>query len=126
MIEPIRAHPWYSEISRRGRLRTKFLLSLLLISASLTCSTLLVVRHRVELQVREQIRQALESSVVTFQHFQGQRETTLERSAALLASLPTLKALMTSQDPRTIEDGSMEPWQTIGSDLFVLADRSGR
>ncbi|HXJ97084.1 MAG TPA: ATP-binding protein [Terriglobia bacterium] len=126
MSEPIRARPWYSEISRRGRLRTKFLLSLLVISASLTCSTLLVVRHRVQLQVREQIREALESSVVTFQHFQGQREITLERSAALLASLPTLKALMTSHDPRTIQDGSTEPWQTIGSDLFVLADRGGR
>lgn len=126
MNEPIRARAWYLEISRRGRLRTKFLLSLFVISASLTCSTLLVVRHRVELQVREQIRQALDSSVVTFQHFQQQREFTLERSAALLAGLPTLKALMTSQDPRTIQDGSTEPWQTIGSDLFVLADRSGR
>ncbi len=126
MREPTRARPWYSEISRRGRLRTKFLLSLLVISASLTCSTLLVVRHRVQLQVREQIREALESSVVTFQHFQGQREITLERSAALLANVPTLKSLMTSADPRTIQDGSIELWQTIGSDLFVLADRGGR
>jgi len=126
MIEPTRARPWYFEITRHGRLRTKFLLSLLIISASLTCSTLLVVRHRVQLQVREQIRQALESSVVTFQHFQQQRETTLERSSALLASVPILKSLMTSEDPLTIQDGSTELWQTIGSDLFVLADRSGR
>jgi Double sensory domain of two-component sensor kinase len=126
MNDPARARPWYSGIGHHGRLRTKFLLSLLVISASLTCSTLLVVRHRVELQVREQIREALESSVVTFQHFQRQREITLERSAALLASLPILKALMTSEDPPTIQDGSAEVWQTIRSDLFVLADRSGR
>jgi signal transduction histidine kinase len=126
MSEPTRARPWYSEISRHGRLRTKFLLSLLIVSASLTCSTLLVVRHRVELQVREQIREALESSVVTFQHFQGQREITLERSSAVLANVPILKALMTSHDPRTIEDGSTQLWQTIGSDLFVLADPGGR
>ncbi len=126
MREPTRARPWYSEISRRGRLRTKFLLSLLLISASLTCSTLLVVRHRVQLQVREQIREALNSSVVTFQHFQALREITLERSSVLLASVPTLESLMTSEDPLTIQDGSTELWRKIGSDLFVLADRSGR
>ena len=126
MDEPVTRRPWYSGLSRKGRLRTKFLLSLLVISASLTCSTLLIVRRRVQLQVREQIRQALESSVITFRHFQRQREATLERSAALLASLPTIKALMTSQDPPTIQDGSTGPWKTSGSDLFALADRSGR
>lgn len=116
---------WYSDISRTGRLRTKFLFSLLLVSTSLTCATLLVVRHRVELQVREQIRDGLQRSVVAFQQFQRQRETTLERSAALLADVVTLKSLMTSGDPLTIQDGSTRLWRTIGSDLFVLADRSG-
>ncbi|MGH7870478.1 MAG: hypothetical protein ACREP9_23240, partial [Candidatus Dormibacteraceae bacterium] len=61
------ARPWHIGILRRGRLRTKFLVSLLLLVASLTCATLWVVRHRVEVQVREQIRAALQSSVVTFQ-----------------------------------------------------------
>jgi signal transduction histidine kinase len=115
---------WYSGIGRKGRLRTKFLLSLLLVSASLTCSTLLVVRRRVQLQVRGQIRQALRSSVDTFQRFQRQREP-LERSAPLVADEPRLKALMTSEDPATIQDGSTRLWKIIGSDLFVLADRSG-
>jgi len=117
---------WYSDISRTGRLRTKFLFSLLLVSTSLTCSTLLVVRHRVELEAREQIRDGLQRSVEAFQQFQRQRETSLERSGALLANLPTLKSLMTSGDPLTIQDGSTQLWRTIGSDLFVLADRSGK
>ncbi|MGH9454098.1 MAG: sensor histidine kinase, partial [Terriglobia bacterium] len=51
---------------------------------------------------------------------------TLERSAALLADLPTLKALMTSEDEKTIQDGSTDLWAEIGSDLFVLSDRSGK
>ncbi|HUI40910.1 MAG TPA: ATP-binding protein [Terriglobia bacterium] len=85
-----------------------------------------MVRHRIQLQVREQIRQALQSSVATFQQFQQQREATLERSSALLAGLPTLEALMTSQDQPTIQDGSLGLWKTIDSDLFVLADRSGK
>jgi hypothetical protein len=48
------------------RLRTKFLLSLLAISA-LTSATLLVVRHRVERQVREAIREDLHNSVRNYE-----------------------------------------------------------
>jgi signal transduction histidine kinase len=99
---------------------------LLLVSVSLTCSTLLVVRHRVQLQIREQIREALQNSVVTFQHFQRQREMALEGSAALLANLPIIEALMTSGDEATIQDGSTGLWRRIGGDLFVLADRRGK
>src|SRR6516225_9478589 len=135
--------PWSEQVMSRfrslvhlpkGRLRTKFLLSLLLVSASLTCATLLVVRHRVRLQVTEEIREALQSSVFTFQSFQRQREDTLERSAALLASQPMLEALMTAPDDSarrglreaTIQDASSYLWRKIGSGLFVLADRSGK
>jgi len=118
----------------KGRLRTKFLLSLLLVSASLTCATLLIVRHRVRLQVSEEIREAVQNSVFTFQKFQRQREDTLERSAALLASEPMLEALMTAPDDTarrgvreaTIQDASSYLWRKIGSGLFVLADRSGK
>ena len=118
----------------KGRLRTKFLLSLLLVSTSLTCATLLIVRHRVRLQVSDEIREALQNSVFTFQNFQRQREDTLERSAALLASQPILEALMTAPDDTarpgvreaTIQDGSSDLWRRIGSGLFVLADRRGR
>ncbi len=126
MDEQTKARRWYSGISRRGRLRTKFLLSLVLVSASLTCSTLLVVRHRVQLQIREQIREGLQNSVVTFQRFQRQREMFLQRSAALLANLPIIEALMTTGDEATIQDASAGVWRRIGGDLFMLADRRGR
>jgi hypothetical protein len=49
------------------RLRTKFLLSLLAISAGLTSATLLVVRYRVERQVREAIREDLHNSVRNYE-----------------------------------------------------------
>src|SRR5438270_445862 len=81
----------------KGTLRTKFLLSLALISALLTWTTLAVVRRRVEMQVRAQIAQGLRNSVITFQSLEQQRASILERSAALLASLPPLKAVMTSR-----------------------------
>lgn len=110
---------------RNATLRTKFLLSLALISALLTATTLLLVRYRVQIHVREQIAQGLRNSMVTFQSLQQQREATLERSAALLATLPPLKAVMTSQDMLTIQDASTEFWDLSASQLFVLADRSG-
>ena len=110
----------------RGTLRTKFLLSLALISAMLTWATLLLVQYRVRIHVREEIAEELHNSVATFQSLQQQRESTLERSAALLATLPPLKAVMTSQDMATIQDASNMFWQLAGSQLFVLADRSGK
>jgi signal transduction histidine kinase len=111
---------------RGFKLRTKFLLSLLLLSTSLTCVTLLIVRHRVRVQVRNEFFNGLRNSVETFQSLQRQREDTLSRSAALLADLPRLKALMTTQHEPTIQDAAADLWHLVGSDLFVLGDRSGR
>ena len=106
-------------------LRTKFLLSLALISALITTAVLLVVRYRVQLRVREELSQALTASSVTFDQLQQQRELTLERSAALLAALPPLKALMTSGDPATIQDASATFWRLAGSQVFVMAGDRG-
>jgi signal transduction histidine kinase len=108
------------------RLRTKFLLSMLLVTAGLTCTTLLLVRQRVEKQVRQQIFLDLDNSVAGFQNFQRLRALTLFRSAQLLADLPDVRAVMTSHDPATIQDASQHFWQLAGNDLFVLADPSGR
>ncbi|HEV3206360.1 MAG TPA: ATP-binding protein [Terriglobales bacterium] len=108
------------------RMRTKFLLSMLLISAGLTCTSLLVVRRSVQRQIKREIFADLQNSVTTFQNFQRERELTLTSSAELLADLPTLRALMTTQHEATIQDASSDLWRLAGSDLFVLADRSGR
>lgn len=110
---------------RTGTLRTKFLLSLAVISALLTSTTLLLVRYRVQIHVREEIDQALRNSVITFESLQQQRESTMERAAALVATLPPLKAVMTSRDMVTIQDASAMFWELSGSQLFVLVDRSG-
>ena len=108
------------------RMRTKFLLSMLLISAGLTSTSLLVVQHSLQKQTRKNIESDLQTSVSTFKNFQEERELTLTRSAALLADLPILRALMTAPDAATIQDASDRLWQTAGSDLFVLTDRTGR
>lgn len=108
------------------RLRTKFLLSMLLISAGLTATSLLLVRHTVQEQIKREIFADLHNSVTTFQNFQQLRELTLTRSAEMLAYQPMLRSLMTAPDEATIQDGSMPWWRLAGSDLLVLVDRSGR
>src|SRR5215469_5506196 len=108
------------------RLQTKFLLSMLLISAGLTCTSLLLVSGSVHKQVKEEILADLQNSVATFQNFQRERELNLSRSAELVADLPILRSLMTTQHEATIQDASAEQWRLAGSDLFVLADRAGR
>ena len=108
------------------RLRTKFLLSMVVVSAALTFTTLLLVRHTVQQEVRLGIQRDLDNSVSAFRNFQKQREVTLERSAALLADLPNVRALMTTHDPATIQDASRDLWQLAGSDLLLLADSSGK
>jgi signal transduction histidine kinase len=108
------------------RMRTKFLLSMLLISAGLTTASLLFVRRSVQAHVKQEIFADLDNSVITFQNFQREHELTLSHSADLLADLPILRSLMTAPDDATIQDASTDLWRLAGSDLFVLAGRSGR
>ena len=110
----------------RVRLRTRFLLSMFLITAGLTTTSLLLVRNSIQGNVRQSIGVNLRNSVNTFENFQHERESMLTRSVELLADLPITRALMTSTDPVTIQDASQDVWQVAGSDLFVLVDRSGK
>ncbi len=108
------------------RLRTKLLFSLVLTTTALTCAALFIVQYRMRERARQEIFESLRNSVITFQNFQHQRQLTLARSAGLLANLPNLKALMTTSHAPTIQDASLDFARLAGSDLFVLADRSGK
>ena len=107
------------------RLRTKFLLSLLAISAGLTSATLFIVRYSVQNQVRDSLQVDLQNSVKTYQSFDLQRDDALTHSAALLANLPNVRALMTTRDAATIQDATADVWRQSGSDLLVFASGSG-
>jgi signal transduction histidine kinase len=109
-------------------LRTYVLLvvTMALVIALVTGISLLLIRHQLREQVTDDFSQDLDHSVVTFQNLQAERLGALERENDLLAELPTLKALMTSGDDLTIQDGASVYWQLSGTDLFMLADPSGR
>jgi signal transduction histidine kinase len=108
--------------------RTHMLLAvtMALVIAVVTGLSLLLIRHRLRTQVAEDLNRDLSHSMVTFQTLEAERVGALERENALLAELPTLKALMTSGDDLTIQDGAAEFWHLSGTDLFMLADPSGR
>lgn len=112
----------------RLRLRTRFLLSMLLITTGLTTTSLLLVQRSIRSNVRQSIAVNLRNSVAAFQDFRQERETMLTTDVALLADLPITRAIMTSPDPVTIQDASQDVWQHArsSSDLFVLVDRGGR
>jgi signal transduction histidine kinase len=107
------------------RLRTKMLLALLTICTGLTCGTLAVVRYTLQNRVRESLWQELHSSVRTYRTFENLQEESLARSAALLAGLPTVRSLMSTQDALTIQDASGEILKESGADLLLLANRQG-
>jgi signal transduction histidine kinase len=108
------------------RLRTKFLIAMLLTSAGLTAVTLFVVQRTIDTRARQGIVSDLQNSVASFRNAQAERETTLRASARLLANLPILKALMTSRHAPTIQDASDELFRLSGRDLFALIDSSGQ
>jgi signal transduction histidine kinase len=107
------------------RMRTILLLSLLSLSCGLTVLSLIVIRSSLQKQIRTNLAADLLHSTVTFQNLQRQRQELLDREVALLADLPSLKALMTTHDLNTIQDGGKEFWKVSGSDLFALVNTSG-
>ena len=107
------------------RLRTQLLFATLLIICTLTGALLFIVRYTVRSELGQEVRQSTDASIRAFQSVQRQREFQLSRTAAMLAELPTLKALMTTEDALTIQDASEPFWKLAGSDLFLLARSDG-
>jgi signal transduction histidine kinase len=112
-------------MTSRFKLRSKFLLWMVVISAVITAITLLLVRKTVEHHLRGQIVHDLQNSISTFKNVQRQRESGLERTSALVANLPISRALMSTKHQPTIQDGSADLWKLAGTDLLVMADRGG-
>ena len=110
----------------RVRLRTRFLISMLVITAGLTTTSFLLVQRSVQTHVRENIAVNLHNSVAAFQDFRHERETMLTNDITLLADLPITRAVMSNSDPATIEDASRHIWQIGAFDLFVLVNESGK
>ncbi|MGB2633762.1 MAG: HAMP domain-containing sensor histidine kinase [Candidatus Acidiferrum sp.] len=107
------------------RLRSQLLIAALLIILGLTGSLLLFIRHTVNVEIQKSVRDGTQASVRAFENVQRQREQQLSRTAAMLADLPPLEAMMPA-NALTIQDASETFWKLAGSDLFVLAKPDGQ
>ncbi|HEV2615534.1 MAG TPA: ATP-binding protein [Candidatus Acidoferrales bacterium] len=103
-------------------LRTKFLISLILITSGLTCAALLVVGRTAKEEAQRQIEEEAHNAILTFQVMQHQHEIALQHKADLLAAL----ALMRNGDATAIQEASQDPWQSEDCNLFLLADAKGK
>jgi signal transduction histidine kinase len=119
----------FVSMEKRGpgiRTRVLFLTSLMLIIAGTTVSSLYIIRSQLGRDVQANLQMDLAHSVETFQDLESDHRAALERENALMAAEPRLKALMTTNDSRTIADDAMDFWKTSGDDLFALADAEHR
>jgi signal transduction histidine kinase/CheY-like chemotaxis protein len=104
------------------KLRTKLLLSFVLLTAGLTCATLWVLRRNAEAQAQHQIEQEARNAVLIFRAVNRQQQMALSRKADLLAWV----AFMRNGDATAIEDASGDPWQSEDCNLFALADKDAK
>jgi signal transduction histidine kinase len=112
---------------RRGRLgiRQSLFFVLLAIVITMTSLFLSLAGFTVNRQVVRTSLADMARSRDTFQAIEQQRQDLLLRQTALLSELPSLKALMTTNDRPTIVDAGKTFWQTSGSDLFALMRPDG-
>ncbi len=113
------------DVGKGTRTRVMLIAPLVFVIAIVTASSLLIVRSRLRGQISENLSADLTHSVDTFLSIEAQRLNVLQHENALLSNLPSLKALMTTNDERTIADASIQFWQVSGNDLFALANSDG-
>src|SRR5664280_1740788 len=110
---------------RAWRMRTMLLLSLAALVLTMTLIFLAMVRVTVERQVRANLGLDMRHSLLTFHNLRQQRQQLLLRESSLLSELPSLKAVMTTFDSRTIADTGAEFWRLSGNDFFSLQTPEG-
>jgi signal transduction histidine kinase/CheY-like chemotaxis protein len=115
-----------ADTSGRLRLRMKFLLSLILVIAALTFSTLLIVGRSAEGQVQKAIEQDTRNSVLTFENMRAERQLELSRNAELISTLPAVKALMADPGAASMDDAFEGIWHSKNFDLVALSDWTGK
>ena len=104
------------------RLRTKFLLSMILVIAGLTWVALLVVRQSVKERAQQELTTSAHNSLGIFELLQHQRQLVMSRKADLLAT----SAFLSNSDATEFTDSTNNPLDTSSTDLTALADPSGK
>jgi signal transduction histidine kinase/CheY-like chemotaxis protein len=106
-------------------LRTKLLVAMVAVVLFLTAAVLTLVQARMRKHVREDLVSSLRAESAATTQIEEARRAQSRQNAAIIADQPILKALMSTNDPPTVEDGSEPLLQTSHADLLVLENASG-
>ena len=91
----------------------------------LTASVLVLVQARMRTQVRTDLASTLRTESRVYAEIEGAHREQSRQSAELIANQPSLKALMSTNDRLTVEDGSQTILPTSRADLLILENPSG-
>jgi signal transduction histidine kinase/ActR/RegA family two-component response regulator len=106
-------------------LRTKLLAAMLAVVFLLTASVLAFVQIRMRAHVAEDLASALRMESAVYNKVQEARRQQTDQSAALIANMPGLKAMMSVHDAPTIQDASGSILENSGADVLILQDPAG-
>jgi signal transduction histidine kinase/ActR/RegA family two-component response regulator len=106
-------------------LRTKLLVSLLAVVFLLTAAVLALVQVRMRAHVSSDLVSALRTESDVYSKVEEARRQQAEQSAVLIANLPSLKAMMSTHDRLTIQDGTESILRASGADVLILQDPAG-
>jgi signal transduction histidine kinase/ActR/RegA family two-component response regulator len=91
----------------------------------LTAAVLTVVHQGMRAHVREDLSTGLAAQSSVYSKIEEARHAQTAQSAALISGLPNVKALMSTNDRPTVQDGSESLLQTSGADLLILQNEEG-
>lgn len=109
-------------IAANFKLRTKFLLSFVVVTTLLMCLSLLVVGREAHNQIDQQIEEQSSQAILMFQVMEHQHQISLSHKADLLAAL----AAMRGGDPTAVASASGDPWQSEDCNLFLMTNARGK
>jgi signal transduction histidine kinase/ActR/RegA family two-component response regulator len=91
----------------------------------LTVAVLTLIQARMRIHVREDLVSTLRVESALYTQIEEARSDQAQQSAELIANQASLKALMSTNDRLTVEDGSESLLETSHADLLVLENPSG-
>jgi diguanylate cyclase len=103
----------------------KLLVSMLAVVCLLTTAVLALVRARVHRHVTDELQSTLNAEAAVYGQAEAARRAQAEQSAALIADLPSVKALVSTEDPLTVQDAAPDLLRTSGADLLAFQSPSG-
>jgi hypothetical protein len=77
----------------------------------LTAAVLRLVQARMRIHVREDLVSTLRDESALYTQIEEARSDQAQQSATLIADQPSLKALMSTNDRLTVEDGPTRSWR---------------